>query len=155
MHKAIQNYLADLLPVCSKEGLQLSSEREIPYGVQLEFASGNDSILLNVYYSIKKGISTVIGAKNNNPLRAKLQSCLGLNITIDEVPQHTWQHWVGSDECGKGDYFGPLIVCGFYLDLKDRAKLIKLGVCDRCRRIVLIQAHDGGIRQQCPRLHRR
>ena len=77
MHKAIQSYLADLLPLCSKEGLQLSGEREIPYGVQLEFSSGNDSILLNVYYSIKKGISTVIGAKSTNPLRKVLEKCLG------------------------------------------------------------------------------
>ena len=27
---------------------------------------------------------------------------------------------MGSDETGKGDYFGPLIVCGFYLDKKDK-----------------------------------
>ena len=46
------------------------------------------------------------------------------------MPQHNWQHWVGSDECGKGDYFGPLIVCGFYLDVKDKDKLLKIGVCD-------------------------
>jgi len=130
MHKAIQSYLADLLPLCSKEGLQLSNEREIPYGVQLEFASGNDSILLNVYYSIKKGISTVVGSKNKNPLKAKLESLLGIQSKPETIPQHNWQHWVGSDETGKGDYFGPLIVCGFYLDKKDTAKLIKIGVCD-------------------------
>jgi ribonuclease HIII len=110
--------------------LQLTNEREIPYGVQLEFSAGKETILLNVYHSDKKGISTVIGAKNNNHLRAKLQSCLGVKITPEEVPQHSWNHWVGSDECGKGDYFGPLIVCGFYLDKKDREKLIKIGVCD-------------------------
>ncbi len=130
MHQAIQNYLADLLPVCSKAGLQLSGEREIPYGVQLEFASGKDTILLNVYYSVKKGISTVIGAKSSNPLRKVLEQCLGQPSTEAEVPQHNWSHWVGSDETGKGDYFGPLIVCGFYLDKKDREKLIKIGVCD-------------------------
>jgi len=130
MHKAIQNYLADLLPMCSKAGLQLSNEREIPYGVQLVFASGKDTILLNVYYSVKKGISTVIGAKSSNPLRAVLAKCLGKQSTEAEVPQHNWSHWVGSDETGKGDYFGPLIVCGFYLDKKDREKLIRIGVCD-------------------------
>lgn len=130
MQKAIQDYLADLLPMCSKAGLQLNGEREIPYGVQLEFTSGNDSILLNVYYSIKKGISTVIGARSSNPLRKVLEQCLGKQSVTQEVPQHDWSHWVGSDETGKGDYFGPLIVCGFYLDKKDREKLIKIGVCD-------------------------
>lgn len=130
MHKAIQRYLADLLPLCSKEGLQLSSEKDINYGIQLEFSSGKDSILLNVYYSEKKGISSVINSKSSNPLRSVLERCLGIQSTAEEVPQHNWQHWVGSDETGKGDYFGPLIVCGFYLDLKDKEKLRKLGVCD-------------------------
>jgi ribonuclease HIII len=130
MHKAIQNYLADLLPLCSKEGLQLSGEREIPYGVQLEFTSGQDSILLNVYHSEKKGISAVINAKANNLIQPKLQACLGIQTVTDIVAQHNWQNWVGSDECGKGDYFGPLIVCGFYLEQKDQDRLVKIGVCD-------------------------
>ena len=130
MHKVIQEYLADLLPQCSKEGLLLSDEREIAYGVQLEFADGNDTILLNVYHSEKKGISTVVSAKAHNPLKSKLEKCLGVKTIIETIPQHNWKTWIGSDECGKGDYFGPLIVCGFYLDKKDRDKLIKLGVCD-------------------------
>jgi ribonuclease HIII len=130
MHKAIQAYLADLLPLCGKEGLQFSNEKEIAYGVQLEFADGKHTILLNVYHSAKKGLSTVISAKNNNPLKPRLESCLGIQSREEIIPQHNWQHWVGSDECGKGDFFGPLIVCGFYLDGKDKEKLLKLGVSD-------------------------
>jgi len=130
MHKAIQSYLADLLPLCSKEGLQLTGEKEIAYGIQLEFTGNQDTILLNVYYSEKKGISTVISAKSNNPLKRVLEICLGRQSIPEDVPQHNWQHWVGSDECGKGDYFGPLIVCSFYLDIKDKGKLVKFGVCD-------------------------
>jgi ribonuclease HIII len=130
MNKQIQAYLADLLPLCAKEGLQLSGEREIPYGVQLEFTSGDNSILLNVYHSEEKGISTVIGAKNGNPLRPALEKCLGIKTIAEIIPQHGWRVWIGSDETGKGDYFGPLIVCGFYLELKDKDKLVRLGVCD-------------------------
>lgn len=130
MHKAIQAYLADLLPLCAKEGLQLNSEKNINYGVQLEFVSGDDSILLNVYYSDKKGISTVIGSKSSNPLKPLLQRCLGIKAVEAVIPRHDWKVWTGSDETGKGDYFGPLIVCGFYLEQKDREKLLKLGVCD-------------------------
>jgi len=130
MHKAIQDYLADLLPLCSREGLQLSDEKEIDYGVQLEFSTDKQKILLNVYYSAKKGVSTVIAAKNSNPLKPKLEGCLGRKSREEVIPQHNWKNWVGSDECGKGDFFGPLIVCGFLLAAKDREKLIKIGVCD-------------------------
>jgi ribonuclease HIII len=132
MNKKIQECLADLLPICSKEGLQMTNEREIPYGVQLEFTSGESSILLNVYYSEKKGISKVVNASKHKEFKAKLERILNLAPKAEAVTiaLHNWKHWIGSDECGKGDYFGPLVVCGFYLEEKDRAKLVKLGVCD-------------------------
>jgi len=130
MHKAIQDYLADLLPLCNKEGLQLSDEREIAYGVQLTFTDGKNNILLNVYYSEKKGISTVIGSKFDNPLKPVLQKCLNIPSVIRALPFHNWRCWLGSDECGKGDYFGPLVVCGFYLEEKDKEKLWRMGVSD-------------------------
>ena len=29
---------------------------------------------------------------------------------------HNWNAWIGTDESGKGDYFGPLIVAGVYIN---------------------------------------
>ena len=29
---------------------------------------------------------------------------------------HNWNEWIGTDESGKGDYFGPLVVAGVYID---------------------------------------
>ena len=29
---------------------------------------------------------------------------------------HNWNAWIGTDESGKGDYFGPLVVAGVYID---------------------------------------
>lgn len=130
MHKAIQSYLADLIPLLNKNGLTIANEREIAYGTQIELVREQDSILLNIYHSVKKGISVVINAKSNNPLKPVLERCITPVMSIDSVPQHNWQHWVGSDECGKGDFFGPLIVCGFYLDKKDLNTIKKIGVYD-------------------------
>ncbi len=36
----------------------------------------------------------------------------------------------GIDESGKGDYFGPLVVAGVYVDARIAVALKKLGVCD-------------------------
>lgn len=38
--------------------------------------------------------------------------------------------WIGTDECGKGDYFGPLTVAGVLLDAKSAQVLKKAGVRD-------------------------
>lgn len=40
----------------------------------------------------------------------------------------------GSDESGKGDYFGPLVVCCAYTDEKLSAEMVKLGVKD-CKKM--------------------
>jgi ribonuclease HIII len=49
---------------------------------------------------------------------------------------------IGTDESGKGDYFGPLVVAGFYLPEGQDAVLLELGVRDskkisdgRCREL--------------------
>ena len=36
----------------------------------------------------------------------------------------------GIDESGKGDYFGPLVIAGVYVDEESALRLISLGVCD-------------------------
>jgi ribonuclease HIII len=56
---------------------------------------------------------------------------------------------IGTDESGKGDYFGPLVVAGFYLPEGQEGVLLELGVRDskklsdnRCREIA--EALKGG-----------
>ncbi|MCA8980551.1 MAG: ribonuclease HIII [Planctomycetes bacterium] len=47
--------------------------------------------------------------------------------TVERVPTTTL---IGSDECGKGDYFGPLVVCAVRLDPEASQKLSSSGVVD-------------------------
>jgi len=48
----------------------------------------------------------------------------------DNDKKITFRSHIGSDEVGKGDYFGPLVVCAFYLDQKVEKELLNLGVAD-------------------------
>ncbi len=43
---------------------------------------------------------------------------------------HTWNRWIGTDESGKGDYFGPLVVAGVYVDTECRDTLLEMGITD-------------------------
>lgn len=44
--------------------------------------------------------------------------------------QHNWEAWIGTDEAGKGDYFGSLAVAGVHVDPETRRILHTLGVRD-------------------------
>lgn len=43
---------------------------------------------------------------------------------------NTKTSWIGTDESGKGDYFGPLVVAGVLVDSSNAEKLVQLGVQD-------------------------
>lgn len=43
---------------------------------------------------------------------------------------HNWDAWIGTDEAGKGDYFGSLVVAAFYVDTACREILSTLGITD-------------------------
>ena len=43
---------------------------------------------------------------------------------------HNWNAWIGTDESGKGDYFGPLVVVAVYVDAECREALSEAGITD-------------------------
>lgn len=43
---------------------------------------------------------------------------------------HNWNTWIGTDEAGKGDYFGPLVVAAVYVDAESRETFSDLGITD-------------------------
>ena len=65
-------------------------------------------------------------------------------------PVSTQESWIGLDESGKGDYFGPLVVAGVQVDPELSAQLVAWGVKDSKRltdnRILELEPR---IRQAC------
>lgn len=54
-----------------------------------------------------------------------------INLTLNKKDEDSipFPH-IGIDESGKGDFFGPLVIAGAYLDEIGAKKCIELGVCD-------------------------
>jgi ribonuclease HIII len=58
-------------------------------------------------------MEAVVGQKSHPPAKSKTSS-----------------GWIGTDESGKGDYFGPLVIGGVYVDSKTKDLLLDLKVRD-------------------------
>ena len=43
---------------------------------------------------------------------------------------HNWDAWIGTDEAGKGDYFGPLVAAAVYVDAECRETFADMGITD-------------------------
>ena len=87
------------------------------------------------------GISTVVSSNKLFTLPTSCQSSLDLNFS----------KYIGTDESGKGDFFGPLVVAGVYVDENLSERFIELGIKDSKKlddsTIVKLSAH---IRNSAP-----
>lgn len=92
------------------------SFKEIDYGISFKLDSFEDKkpVSVSIYHTEKKGFSFV----TKNP---DVRSILNSLLTSTGV--------AGSDEAGKGDLFGPLVVCSFLLGEKEN-ELLKLNIKD-------------------------
>lgn len=113
-------------------------EKPLNYGRQLILTKGNDKAVLCVYNG-KKGYKLVWG-QNVNGLSQLCQKILQQDYKLKadlNAPSIVFQDWpgfnglwTGSDESGKGDYFGPLVVAAVCLQEKEAKDLIAAGIKD-------------------------
>ena len=82
-----------------------------------------------IYYTSGKFL---IQGKEVDNIARKVNEILGLEITIKQ--ENTFEckeeKYIGTDESGKGDFFGPLVVAGVQVDNNNKQKFIDLGIKD-------------------------
>ena len=124
--------------------LDITKEKDINYGHQLVVELCQAKLTLNIYNG-KKGLTYVFSG--DSALEKKVRELLGEGkpssgsrdgfadygeglahaADADALPRGKW---AGSDESGKGDFFGPLVVSAVVVDDSTAAKLAAAGVKD-------------------------
>ena len=125
---------ADLEKLLKDQGAKVASSRPIDHGTQYKVSRGPDTVTLNVYHRSGK-VST--GGKASSLLaalegwrRARVggggRGAAGASgtaavpeVAMDGTPR------VGTDEAGKGDYFGPLVVAGVRVSGEEAARKLR------------------------------
>src|SRR5687768_12067331 len=114
---------------------------------RLDFASGGERVAVKQYTSgtlflqgagppgplferltgavEQAGVRSVTLGKPPGPSRAPKGGSVGVDVERPFDPP-----WIGSDESGKGDYFGPLVACAVWVDERTLGLLDALGVRD-------------------------
>ena len=124
--------------------LDITKEKDINYGHQFVVELCQAKLTLNIYNG-KKGLSYVFSG--DSALEGKVRELLGeckqssrsegdfasYDVRVDDaagVSVLPRGKWAGSDESGKGDFFGPLVVSAVVVDDSTAAKLAAAGVKD-------------------------
>lgn len=121
-------YLAEAKAKLSAE-LPITAEKKINYGYQYSVKLAEAKLTLNIYNG-KKGLNIVYSGDSALAERAaallegrKAQAAAPATFVTDGL-------WAGSDESGKGDFFGSLVVAAVVVDNTTADKLRAAGVKD-------------------------
>jgi len=119
--------------------LDIVSEKKINYGHQFVMQIAQAKLTLNIYNG-KKGLTYVFTGDSalENKVRELLadqKKATGLGKNVAETDTNNLSAfpqglWAGSDESGKGDFFGSLVVAAVVVDDTTAAKLAAAGVKD-------------------------
>ncbi|HTI15926.1 MAG TPA: ribonuclease HIII [Dictyobacter sp.] len=143
----ISSLLATLKTFAQDNGWSIITEKPLTYGYQLTISDGFTRVPISLYTTGK-----ILIQGKNSTLQEQLQRWATEQTATPKAspvatptlfalpdqptspnPQTTTlvgTPHIGSDESGKGDYFGPLVVAAVYIDPQTEPELLKLGVRD-------------------------
>lgn len=107
-------------------------KREVPYSLySIEGNKFNATLYAKEKHGKRKLCVQGSGARDFVEFQLEPTGIVPVSLGYEQVlnPELFSAH-AGSDESGKGDYFGPLVVCCAYTDEKLSEEMIKLGVKD-------------------------
>jgi len=115
----------------TREQLRVSERIKNEYSYQVAINDGKEKISLHVFFG-KKGNKIVLqGNKDLNLYKKVNELIFGATLIPDSKPELEPSYpYAGTDESGKGDYFGPLVVAGVYLTPEASKFLKALGIKD-------------------------
>jgi len=114
-----------------EEGYQATHPVEGNYQFESIISRDKQKVKLQLFFG-KKGVKTVIQGDVNTSLYKEIMNIISgsevMDLKIEEFSEP--DTYIGSDESGKGDFFGPLVIAAAAVDKKSKQELRKLGIKD-------------------------
>lgn len=159
MDKILENKVKAFKKALTAEGIPCLREKEINYGYQIVCGS-KDTVTVNIYHgkkglsivvqgkssSLKQQVSRLLSTSEGHltAQRSTADTVAGTKAVINGddfvgLPQQDSgislhpegiSAWMGCDESGKGDVFGPLAAAACIITMAEESQLRSLGVCD-------------------------
>ena len=97
--------------------------------VQYSFWRAKTNTFQAIYYTSGK---LLIQGKNIENVAIEVDKIIGVKSCFEQsnLIDFNQEKYIGTDESGKGDFFGPLVVAGVQVDKNNKQKFIELGIKD-------------------------
>jgi len=129
--KSALNEIENTTKILTKQGYSVTSPDKKLYNYEIIVNSKNEQIKFQVYFG-NKGIKKVLQGNHELKIYKELEEILFGKKIFESDPNEelSFKEYAGTDESGKGDYFGPLVVAAVYINSKTKNELEKIGVKD-------------------------
>ena len=129
--KSALNQIEKTAQILTKLGYSVTSPDKKLYNYEIIVNSKNEKIKFQVYFG-NKGIKKILQGNHELKIYKELDELLfGKNLfENNSKDEETFKEYVGTDESGKGDYFGPLVIAAVYINDKTKNELENIGVKD-------------------------
>ena len=119
------------IQILAKQNFQFSEPVKNNFSYQVSVSEGKEKISLNVFFG-KKGNKIVLQGNKELYLYKRVNEIIfGEKLFDHEKPESEPEYpYIGTDESGKGDYFGPLVIAGAYITQETGKYLRTLGIRD-------------------------
>ncbi len=113
-----------------QQGINVSPVSKSAYNYEVTVSRSNEKLKIQVYFG-KRGNKVILQGNKESKLYQKVSEIVfgpKLFDANDELSEP--ENYIGTDESGKGDYFGPLVIAGVFADKNMISLLKKAGVRD-------------------------
>ncbi|MFH1196241.1 MAG: ribonuclease HIII [bacterium] len=115
----------------SQNDFTVLNEKKLQYNFECEAKKGIDKIKIQVYFG-KNGVKIVLQGNPESKIYDSVNTLISgdMKLNFGESDPEEPDEYIGTDESGKGDYFGPLVTSAVYINPQIKAELLKLNVRD-------------------------
>ena len=132
------DYYEYLKGIFESNGVEISPFIEINYGLQFSIVLKERKFLIRVYESKKNGVRCDLSQIKDEEILKHIEEVIQTRSIKKEYsePKKAGKaeepelELIGTDESGKGDYFGPLVIAGVYANAENKKRLREIGAAD-------------------------
>ncbi len=129
IEKKAESELLKYLEILKAHGYRTEQPQKGNYSLGASVERGSDKVKLLVYYG-KKGLKTVLQGNRDSGIYTDVNKLIFNELPFDIEDFIEPLIYIGTDESGKGDFFGPLVIAGVFVDAESKRKLEGIGVKD-------------------------
>lgn len=105
--------------------------KEKQYAFEATFNRNKEKLKVLVYFG-KTGVKTVLQGDKDSPIYLEINSKIRgdrfFDLTNEKISEP--EEYIGTDESGKGDFFGPLVIAGVIVNTETSQRLLRAGIKD-------------------------